>query len=171
MTSYGQDLLGHFGYVETKGCMRATLCPALSLPDLFSTAGSAPGAQLTSASIQSLLAAVPPYFKQAVITPDQREATLAFGIRLMPLARQQQVIEYMRSRLHPPAGVSARLAGIPVVAAEANATLSSSARHHSCNIRASNQARASGEGSVMVSTSVTSLSGDVVIDAAPTCVA
>jgi hydrophobe/amphiphile efflux-3 (HAE3) family protein len=128
MTSYEQDLLRHFGYVETKGCMRATLCPALSLPDLFSTAGRAPGAQLTSASINSLLAAVPPYFKQAVITADQREATLAFGIRLMPLARQQQVIEYMRSRLHPPAGVSARLAGIPVVAAEANATLSSWAR-------------------------------------------
>jgi predicted RND superfamily exporter protein len=128
MTRYEQDLLGHFGYVETKGCMRATLCPALSLPDLFSTAGSAPGAQLTSASISSLLAAVPPYFKQAVITPNQREASLAFGIRLMPLARQQQVIDYMRSRLHPPSGVSARLAGIPVVAAEANAALSSSAR-------------------------------------------
>jgi hydrophobe/amphiphile efflux-3 (HAE3) family protein len=128
MIRYEQALLSHFGYVETKGCMRATLCPALSLPDLFSTAGSAPGAQLTSASIGSLLAAVPPYFKQAVITPDQREASLAFGIRLMPLARQQQVIDYMRSRLHPPLGVSARLAGIPVVAAEANAALSSSAR-------------------------------------------
>ncbi len=128
MTSYEQDLLTHFGYAENKGCMRATLCPALSLPDLFSTAGSAPGAQLSSSSISGLLAAVPPYFKQAVITPDEREATLAFGIRLMPLARQQQVIDYMRSRLHPPTGVNARLAGIPVVAAQANALLSSSAR-------------------------------------------
>jgi hydrophobe/amphiphile efflux-3 (HAE3) family protein len=127
MTTYEQDLLTHFGYAETRGCMRATLCPALSLPDLFSGSGT-PGARLTPASIDNLLAAVPPYFKQAVITPDRREAALAFGIRLMPLARQQQVIEYMRSRLHPPAGVSARLAGIPVVAAEANALLSSSAR-------------------------------------------
>ena len=128
MTGYEQDLLTHFGYVETRGCMRATLCPALSLPDLFSTAGSTAGTQLTSASINSLLGAVPPYFKQAVITPDNSEATLAFGIRLMPLSRQQQVIDYMRSRLHPPPGVSARLAGIPVVAAEANSALSSSAR-------------------------------------------
>jgi hypothetical protein len=34
----------------------------------------------------------------------------------------------MRSQLHPPAGVSARLAGLPVIAAEANASLSSSSR-------------------------------------------
>jgi predicted RND superfamily exporter protein len=128
MTTYEQTLLAHFGYVETQSCMRATLCPALSLPDLFSTAGTAPGAQLTSTSITNLLAAVPPYFKQAVITPGGSEATLAFGIRLMPLSRQQQVIDYMQSHLHPPAGVSARLAGIPVVAAAANTALSSSAR-------------------------------------------
>jgi uncharacterized protein len=63
-----------------------------------------------------------------VITPDRREATLAFGIRLMPLARQQRVVNYMQSRLHPPPGVSAHLAGIPVLAAQANAALSSSAR-------------------------------------------
>jgi hydrophobe/amphiphile efflux-3 (HAE3) family protein len=128
MTGYEQSLLTHYGYQEQRGCARATLCPALSLPDLFSTGASAPGASLTAASIDSLLAAVPPYFKQAVITPDRREATLAFGIRLMPLARQQQVVDYMQARLHPPAGVSARLAGIPVLAAEANSALSSSAR-------------------------------------------
>jgi predicted RND superfamily exporter protein len=63
-----------------------------------------------------------------VITSDQREATLAFGIRLMPLSRQQQVINYMRSQLHPPPGVSAGLAGLPVLAAQANDSLSSSAR-------------------------------------------
>ena len=72
--------------------------------------------------------AVPRYFSQAVITPDHREATLAFGIRLMPLSRQQQVIDYMRSQLHPPPGVTAQLAGLPVLAAQANAALSSSAR-------------------------------------------
>ena len=63
-----------------------------------------------------------------MITPDKREATLAFGIRLMPLAKQQRVIDYMRSQLHPPAGVSAQLAGLPVLAAQADASLSSSAR-------------------------------------------
>ncbi len=63
-----------------------------------------------------------------MITPGNQQAALAFGIRLMPLSRQQQVINYMRSQLHPPPGVSARLAGIPVLAAEANSALSSSAR-------------------------------------------
>jgi uncharacterized protein len=130
MTRYENSLLSHYGYAEQKGCAKATLCPALSLPDLFST-GTARGikqAPPTAAAINGLLKAVPGYFSQAVITPDHREASLAFGIRLMPLARQQGVIDYMRSQLHPPPGVTARLAGIPVLAAEANSALSSSGR-------------------------------------------
>ena len=46
----------------------------------------------------------------------------------MPLARQERVISYMRSQLRPPSGVTARLAGIPVLAAEANSDLSSVTR-------------------------------------------
>jgi predicted RND superfamily exporter protein len=46
----------------------------------------------------------------------------------MPLARQQRVIDYMRSQLHPPPGVSAQLAGLPVLASEADGALSSSGR-------------------------------------------
>ncbi len=131
MTSYENTLLRHYGYLETQGCARSTLCPALSLPDLFSAGsqtGRNPGASPSAASINSLLAAVPRYFSQAVITSDRREATLAFGIRLMPLSKQQQVIRYMGSQLHPPQGVTAQLAGLPVLAAQANAALSSSAR-------------------------------------------
>ncbi len=129
MIRYENALLTHFGYLEAKGCGKATLCPALSLPDLFST-GSQGTTQAppSTSDINTLLKAVPGYFSQAVITPDHREAALAFGIRLMPLARQEKVIDYMRSQLHPPPGVSAQLAGIPVLAAEANAALSSSAR-------------------------------------------
>ena len=129
MIRYENALLTHFGYLEAKGCGKATLCPALSLPDLFST-GSQGTTQAppNTSDINTLLKAVPGYFSQAVITPDHREAALAFGIRLMPLARQEKVIDYMRSQLHPPPGVSAQLAGIPVLAAEANAALSSSAR-------------------------------------------
>jgi hydrophobe/amphiphile efflux-3 (HAE3) family protein len=126
MVRYENALLTHYGYVEETGCARATLCPALSLPDLFSTGGqTASAAKLTPSTINGLLGAVPPYFKEAVITSDQREATLAFGIRLMPLSRQERVLAYMRSRLHPPPGVSAALAGLPVLAADANASLSS----------------------------------------------
>jgi hypothetical protein len=129
MVNYEQALLKHYGYLEEKGCAQSKLCPALSLPDLFAQGGSqtASGA-LTTDDINSLLAAVPSYFSQAVITPDHKEATLAFGIRLMPLSEQQQVISYMRSQLHPPAGIKASLAGLPVLAAEANASLSSSSR-------------------------------------------
>jgi hydrophobe/amphiphile efflux-3 (HAE3) family protein len=123
MTSYEQRLLAHYGYLETQGCARATLCPALSLPDLFAN-----GSAQSSAAIRSFLSAVPPYFSQAVISPDHHEAALAFGIRLMPLARQQRVIDYMRSQLHPPPGVSAQLAGLPVLASEADGALSSSGR-------------------------------------------
>jgi hydrophobe/amphiphile efflux-3 (HAE3) family protein len=134
MISYEQRLLAHYGYVETKGCAHATLCPALSLPDLFSQGAQATKAaggnsiSLSSGGVRSLLAVVPSPFKSAVITPDYRDATVAFGIRLMPLSRQEQVISYMQSQLHPPQGVTARLVGLPVLAAQANGALSSSAR-------------------------------------------
>jgi hydrophobe/amphiphile efflux-3 (HAE3) family protein len=126
MLAYENRLMTHYGYLETHGCAHSTLCPALSLPDLFSAGTGAPA--LSQQQIQSLLAAVPAYFRQAVITSDRKDATLAFGIRLMPLAKQQAVINYMTSQLHPPAGVTARLAGLPVLAAQANDALSSSAR-------------------------------------------
>jgi hypothetical protein len=43
----------------------------------------------------------------------------------MPLERQQRVIERMREELDAPPGVTAELAGLPVLAAEANARVSS----------------------------------------------
>ena len=43
----------------------------------------------------------------------------------MPLERQQEVIEEMRAGLDPPEGVEAELAGLPVLAAEANDKVSS----------------------------------------------
>ena len=129
MIGYENSLLEHYGYLEERGCAHSTLCPALSLPDLFSKSSqSGQPAQLTQSTISGLLASVPSYFSQAVITSDHREATLAFGIRLMALARQARVIDYMRSRLHPPPGVTAQLAGLPVLAAQADASLSSSGR-------------------------------------------
>jgi predicted RND superfamily exporter protein len=130
MISYENQLLAHYGYLEEKGCAAATLCPALSLPDLFSTTSStaAKAPTLSQTQINQLLGAVPGYFSQAVITPDHREAVLAFGIRLMPLARQERVVSYMQAHLHPPRGVRAQLAGLPVLAAQANDALSSAGR-------------------------------------------
>jgi uncharacterized protein len=126
MSSYESAVLKRFGYSATRGCGRARLCPAFSLPDLFSgTSTTAKAPKLTQSDVQGLLDAIPPYFSQDVITPDRRAATLAFGIRLMPLAEQQRVIEAMRSSLHPPAGVSAQLVGLPVLAAQSGAQVAS----------------------------------------------
>ncbi len=123
------QLQNHYHYLETQGCAPTKLCPALSLPDLFSSGstGGTPTAPNQTA-INSLLAAVPSYFSQAVLSPDHRYATLAFGIRLMPLAEQSEVIDYIRSHLHPPPGVSAEPTGLPVLAAEADSALASSPR-------------------------------------------
>jgi predicted RND superfamily exporter protein len=75
--------------------------------------------------VSGLLRAIPPYFSQDVISADRHVATLAFGIRLMGLDQQQRVIEEMRSSLHPPAGVTAQLVGLPVLAAQSGAQVAS----------------------------------------------
>lgn len=131
MAAYQARLLKTFGYTEQRGCGKAELCPAFSLPDLFGGSGgdSGSGGKVTSqAQVDELLKVVPAYFSQSVITADRKTATLAFGIRLMPLERQKQVIDTMRAELHPPKGVDAQLAGLPVLAADANAAVSSTGR-------------------------------------------
>jgi uncharacterized protein len=99
------------------------LYPALSLPDLLRSTNINDQSQ-----VKALLDAVPPYFSQAVISSDRRTANLAFGIRLMPLDEQKRVIDDLRGRLKPPPGVTAGLAGLPVLAADANHELSSTSR-------------------------------------------
>jgi predicted RND superfamily exporter protein len=120
MADFQRRVLEDAGYSAENGCGRAALCPALSLPDLFQG-----GAATDRERVSGLLDAVPPYFSQAVITADRRTANLAFGIRLAPLAEQGRVVDRMRARLDPPPGVTARIAGLPVLAAEANAALAS----------------------------------------------
>jgi hydrophobe/amphiphile efflux-3 (HAE3) family protein len=127
MSSYESAVLKRFGYSSSRGCGQAQLCPAFSLPDLFGggSAGSAAKSKLSQAQVNALLGVIPPYFSQEVIAPGKRVATLAFGIRLMGLAQQQRVIEGMRAALHPPAGVSVQLVGLPVLAAHADAQVAS----------------------------------------------
>ncbi len=142
MSSYQNAVLKRFGYTSTRGCGRALLCPAFSLPTLFSearppglagaaaepaqsgtgsTSGGAKAPKLTAAEVDGLLRAIPPYFSQNAITANRRAATLAFGIRLGPLEQQQHVVEAMRASLHPPRGLSAQLVGLPVLAAQSGA--------------------------------------------------
>jgi predicted RND superfamily exporter protein len=124
MRDYQAGLLKRYGYSASNGCGKAELCPALSLPDLFRSEA----ATKDQATIRGLLDAVPPYFSQAVITADRKTATLAFGIKQIPLDEQQNVIDRMRADLDPPAGVTARLAGLQVLGAQANESLSSPLR-------------------------------------------
>jgi hydrophobe/amphiphile efflux-3 (HAE3) family protein len=123
MSSYESAMLKRFGYTANRGCGKARLCPAFSLPDLFRHEGAK--SKLKSAEVNGLLDAIPPYFSQAVIAPGRRLASLAFGIKLMSLDEQQRVIEAMRASLHPPRGVSAQLVGLSVLAAQANAQVAS----------------------------------------------
>jgi len=160
MSAYQSAVLRRFGYTPTRGCGRARLCPAFSLPTLFeggalgtsaSSSGSAGSAatapspsskkspskssapaksspttsKLTPAEVSGLLRTIPAYFSQNTITANRRAATLAFGIRLMPLAEQQRVIEAMRAALHPPPGLSVQLVGLPVLAAQSGAIVAS----------------------------------------------
>jgi hydrophobe/amphiphile efflux-3 (HAE3) family protein len=131
MVSFQRQALCAHGYQTATNCPKGSapaagkgppeLYPALSLPDLLRDTTS-------QKQVQALLDAVPPYFSQAVISPDRKTANLAFGIRLMPLDEQKRVIDDLRSRLKPPPGVTAGLAGLPVLAADANHELSSTGR-------------------------------------------
>jgi hydrophobe/amphiphile efflux-3 (HAE3) family protein len=124
---------GGFGG-QFPSCEAAQICPQISLTDLFTD-----GAGLNRERIRTVLDAVPPYFSQAVITRDPetgepgQTANIAFGIRVMPLDEQKTLIDAIRAEIDPPgtendppSGVSARVAGLPALAADANAELSDS---------------------------------------------
>jgi hydrophobe/amphiphile efflux-3 (HAE3) family protein len=134
MQEYRQRVLERHGASgDLERCEDADLCPAIALPDLFEGGG-----ELTRARVDSVLSAVPPYFSQAVIARAAPEgppdtANIAFGIPVMPLDEQQELIADVRDQIDPPgagaappSGVEAQVAGLPVLAAEANDDLSSS---------------------------------------------
>ena len=127
MQEFRGEVLARHGYEPGARCDGSEgapeLCPALALPDLPGAASAGDPDQ-----VKAVLDAIPSYFQQAVISPDREVANLAFGIRLMPLDRQQEVIEDIRGQLDPPPGVDATLTGLPVLAAEGNAALSSPLR-------------------------------------------
>ena len=52
--------------------------------------------------MSTLLDVVPSYFSQGVVTADRTTANLAFGIRLMPLDRQKEVVDDIKAALKPP---------------------------------------------------------------------
>jgi len=124
MTSYQSDVLRSNGYSPGSSCAQEEnapdLCPALSLPDLLRSTDIG-----NQDAVRALLGQVPEYFSRAVISDDRKLANLAFGIRLMPADQQRDVIRDMEKRLDPPAGVEAKVTGLPVLFSEATAALSS----------------------------------------------
>jgi uncharacterized protein len=130
MTRFQEKVLADHGYRENARTCSAPkdppeLCPVVSLADLFRS-----GTPQSSQNVRALLDTVPRYFSQGAISADRRTANLRFGIRFLPLDRQQQVIDDIKAaiddpELKKPAGVDAHVVGLPVLAAEANSKLSS----------------------------------------------
>jgi hydrophobe/amphiphile efflux-3 (HAE3) family protein len=134
MQTFQQRVLERHGFTGEATCRDADVCPALSLTDLF---GQGVG-QSTSKQARALLDAIPPYFSQAVINRDPSgggigdTANIAFGIPVMPLDKQQALIEDIRTQIDPPGlpgpppGTDVAVAGLPALAAQANSDLSRS---------------------------------------------
>ena len=148
---FQQRVLARHGFTgSSPSCSTAQICPALSLTDFFggaatssSSASSGQAAQ-NAGGVQALVQALPCFITQIVIshrgecspsagtTPIGDTADIAFGIRVQPLSDQQRLIDDIRAQIDPPggppppAGTTVELAGLPVLAAQANTDLSHS---------------------------------------------
>jgi uncharacterized protein len=145
---FQQRVLARHGFSGSDpSCWSAEICPALSLTDFFGgstpSGDSATASQQSAGDVRSLIQALPCFISQIVIshqgecspsgtTPIGDTADIAFGIRVQPLSDQQDLIDDIRSQIDPPGGPSppegttVELAGLPVLAAEANTDLSNS---------------------------------------------
>jgi hydrophobe/amphiphile efflux-3 (HAE3) family protein len=144
---FQQRVLARHGFSgDAPSCAEAQICPALSLTDFFggasSTSSTASSGQ-SAGDVRALVQALPCFISQIVIshegecrptggTPIGDTADVAFGIRAQPLSDQQDLIDDIRAQIDPPGGPSppegatVELAGLPVLAAEANTDLSQS---------------------------------------------
>jgi hydrophobe/amphiphile efflux-3 (HAE3) family protein len=146
---FQQRLLARHGFSgSAPSCADAQICPALSLTDFFGGASSSSSTTSTSqqsvGDVHALVQALPCFISQIVIshqgecrstggTPIGDTADVAFGIRAQPLSDQQDLIDDIRAQIDPPGapaappeGTTVELAGLPVLAAEANTDLSNS---------------------------------------------
>lgn len=128
MANFKRRVLAEHGFEgPTASCLDdgTELCPGPALSDLFDlSSGQPPDAD----RIAGVLAAVPPYFSQAILSRAESGdvANLSFLLPVMPLDEQETLIDEIRSQLDPPPGVSAEVVGLPVLTADANRQLSGS---------------------------------------------
>jgi hydrophobe/amphiphile efflux-3 (HAE3) family protein len=121
-------ILSRTGYGTGRGsCERADLCPGPSIPDFIPGGGRG----LTTAQIRQALAAVPPNELEGIIAggldrdADPTETKIPFAVRSGSVVGQADAIDAIRQAVAdsnggegPPPGVSAELAGLPVVVTE-----------------------------------------------------
>ncbi len=100
------------------------LCPGPALSDLIGGDG-----EPTQERIDAVLAAVPDYFLDAILSRSgdgDEIANVSLLVPVMPLDEQERLIEEIRAELDPPPGISAEVAGLLVLVADANSELSGS---------------------------------------------
>jgi uncharacterized protein len=138
MRDYEQRVLRRHGFTGRHPSCRSPhteICPEISLPDFLN---SGRRGSLTQARIDAALRLLPAYITQAIVSTDPATGKLGnigvitFGIRVMPFDQQKRLIDDMRAQIDPPGGpppppgVSAQVVGLPVLAADANSSLSGS---------------------------------------------
>ncbi|MDX6581599.1 MAG: uncharacterized protein QOI10_783 [Solirubrobacterales bacterium] len=133
MADFKQRVLADAGFGgEATPCVEqdTQLCPYIAMPDLYGD--SLP---TTSERAQGVLDLLPPYFLAAFVAREGGDSTagtavIPFGIKVMPFDEQKRLIDSIRAEIDPPgtdndppAGVSAEVVGLPVLAADANSAL------------------------------------------------
>jgi hydrophobe/amphiphile efflux-3 (HAE3) family protein len=136
MAGFKQRVLKEGGFSGANpSCLEAEICPGPALSDFLIRGNEKP----TQARIKATLAALSPYALRGVAPLDPatgevgHQALISFGIRAQSLDDQQALIDRVREAIGtpgepggPPTGVEVRLAGLPVIAAEAASDLATS---------------------------------------------
>ncbi len=129
-------ILARTGYgLKRESCEGADLCPGPSIPDFVPDGGRG----LNKSQIREALGAVPPNELEAIVAgglesrQDPTETKIPFAVRSGSVDGQGQAIEAIRQAVDdsnggqgPPPGVTAELAGLPVVVTESVNELGSS---------------------------------------------
>jgi hydrophobe/amphiphile efflux-3 (HAE3) family protein len=138
MHDFEQRVLQRHGYVGSAPSCQSPdteICPEISLPDfLYGDSTAAP----SQSRIRTDLQLLPHYVSQAMVSTDPKTGkpgntgVITFGIKVMPFDQQKALIDDIRNQINPPGGeapppgVTADVLGLPVLAADANSSLSGS---------------------------------------------
>lgn len=138
MADFKQRVLEENGFSGPRpSCLKAEICPGPALSDFL--VSDKRTEQLKRSEIRATLRELPPYDLEQLAPVDAKTglpghiALLSFGIRSQSLQGQQAVISRVRAAVGepgtpggPPAGVTVRFAGLPVITAAAASDLSGS---------------------------------------------